>query len=289
MPNRKTRSYFLDDGSNSYGTLSTTTREPWTGIVDRQPGADPYHDWNERIHAECYAPNAQAHIIGAQQKVERTVNNYEKISFNFGPTLLSWLETHHPETYNKILAADLVSRKTCSGHGNAIAQAYGHAILPLATDHDRLTQVVWGVADFRHRFGREPESLWLPETACDNLTLDLLIEQQLRYVILAPNQAARVRAAGSEWTSVENGSIDTAKAYRYSGDGSGRSISVFFYDGPAARAIAFEQGLVSSEALSQYSARRRTGPLSTWLRTGTYGIISSLVTCAWPTRWRASS
>jgi alpha-amylase/alpha-mannosidase (GH57 family) len=247
---------------------------PWTGIVDRESGAAPYHDWNERIHAECYAPNAQAHIIGAHQTIERTINNYEKISFNFGPTLLSWLERHHPETYGKILDADVLSRKTRGGHGNAIAQAYGHAILPLATDHDRLTQVVWGIADFRYRFGREPESLWLPETACDNRTLDLLIDQQLRFVILAPTQAARIRAAGSEWKSVDNGSIDTAKAYRYfHRDGSGRSIAVFFYDGPAARAIAFEKALVSSEALVavfKWAAMR--GPLVNVATDGeTYG------------------
>lgn len=248
---------------------------PWTGNVEREFGADPYHDWNERIHAECYAPNAQAQIIGAQETIERTVNNYEKISFNFGPTLLSWLERHHPQTYSRILEADLVSRKTRGGHGNAIAQAYGHAILPLASDQDRLTQVLWGVADFRHRFGREPESLWLPETACDNRSLDLLIEQRLRFVILAPNQAARWRAAGSqEWESVETGDIDTTKAYRYlHRDGSGRSIAVFFYDGPAARAIAFEKALVSSEALVGVFKRAATrGPLVNVATDGeTYG------------------
>ena len=137
-----------------------------------------------------------------------------------------------------------------------------------------MTQVVWGLADFRHRFGREPESLWLPETACDNRTLDLLIEQQLRFVILAPNQAARVRAAGSEWTSVENGSIDTTKAYRYfHRDGSGRSIAVFFYDGPAARAIAFEKALVSSEALvAVFKRAAARGPLVNVATDGeTYG------------------
>jgi alpha-amylase/alpha-mannosidase (GH57 family) len=223
---------------------------PWTGMVEREFGADPYHDWNERIHAECYAPNAQAQILGAHATVERRVNNYEKISFNFGPTLLSWLELHYPETYSRILEADLVSRKARDGHGNAIAQAYGHAILPLASDRDRLTQVVWGISDFRHRFRREPESLWLPETACDNRTLDLLIEQQLRFVILAPTQAARIRAAGGEWKAIDNGSIDTTNAYRYfHQDGSGRSIAIFFYDGPTARAIAFEKALVSSAAL----------------------------------------
>ena len=248
---------------------------PWTGNVDREFGADPYHDWNERIHAECYVPNTQAQIIGAQETIERTVNNYEKISFNFGPTLLSWLQRWHPQTYSRIIEADLVSRKTRGGHGNAIAQAYGHAILPLANDQDRLTQVVWGVADFRHRFGREPESLWLPETACDNRTLDLLIEQHLRFVILAPTQAARRKAAGSdEWKSVENGSIDTTKAYRYlHQDGSGRSIAVFFYDGPAARAIAFEKALVSSEALVAVFRRAAArGPLVNVATDGeTYG------------------
>jgi alpha-amylase/alpha-mannosidase (GH57 family) len=243
-------------------------------MVERELGAAPYHDWNERIHSECYAPNAKAHIIGQHETIERRINNYEKISFNFGPTLLSWLESHHPETYSRILEADVISRQARGGHGNAIAQAYGHAILPLATDQDRLTQVVWGVADFRHRFGREPESLWLPETACDNRTLDLLIEQQLRFVILAPNQAARIRAAGGDWTSVENGSIDTTKAYRYfHQDGSGRSIAVFFYDGPAARAIAFEKALVSSVALVAVFKRAATrGPLVNVATDGeTYG------------------
>ncbi|HET6648378.1 MAG TPA: DUF3536 domain-containing protein [Pyrinomonadaceae bacterium] len=224
---------------------------PWTGEVEREFGADPYHDWNERIHAECYAPNAQAHIIGANQTVEHTVNNYERISFNFGPTLLSWLERRHFQTYSKILEADLLSSRTRGGHGNAIAQAYGHAILPLANDQDRLTQVVWGMADFRYRFGREPESLWLPETAADRRTLDLLIEQKLRFVILAPNQAGRWRTGINDtWKAIENCNIDTSQPYRHlHQDGSGRSIAVFFYDGPAARAIAFEKALVSSEAL----------------------------------------
>ena len=139
---------------------------PWTGEVEQEIGASPYHDWNERIYAECYRPNAFAQIAGSE-KSPLVVNNYEKISFNFGPTLLSWLERHHPETYQKILDADKKSAPGRGGHGNAIAQAYGHAILPLCNDRDRLTQVRWGVADFLHRFGRNPESLWLPETACD--------------------------------------------------------------------------------------------------------------------------
>lgn len=161
---------------------------PWTGEVEQEVSAAPYHDWNQRIHAECYAPNAAA-AVG-----EHLVNNYAKISFNFGPTLLSWMEKHHTETYQRIIAADKESLTLRAGHGNAIAQAYGHAILPLCNDYDRLTQVVWGLADFRHRFGREPESMWLPETACNDATLDVLIDQGLRFVILAPAQASRYRA-----------------------------------------------------------------------------------------------
>src|ERR1044072_2882557 len=209
---------------------------PWTGEVETEPSAVPYHDWNERIYAECYAPNAAA-------------NNYARISFNFGPTLLSWLERQHPETYQQILAADRESALERGGHGNAIAQAYGHAILPLCNERDRLTQVVWGIADFRFRFGREPEALWLPETAANNATLAMLIEQGFRYVILAPEQAKSVRV-GSESVDVSGGKIDTTRAYRFEHpDGSGRSIAVFFYNGPLARAIAFEKALTSSRGL----------------------------------------
>ena len=203
---------------------------PWTGEVEREVSAAPYHDWNERIQVESYAANAAA-LVGSQP-----VNNYAHISFNFGPTLLSWLEKHHPETYLKILEADRLSARERSGHGNAIAQAYGHAILPLCNERDRLTQVVWGVADFRHRFGRDPESLWLPETAVNHATLDLLIEQGLRYVILAPSQA--------------DGAIDSSRAYKYlHRDRSGRSIAIFFYNDSLARGIAFEKALTSSERL----------------------------------------
>ena len=239
---------------------------PWTGEVERQISAAPYHDWNERIHDECYAPNAAA-------------NNYANISFNFGPTLLSWLERAHPETYRHVLAADKESAARRGGHGNAIAQAYGHAILPLCNERDRLTQVVWGMADFRFRFGREPEALWLPETAANDATLALLIDQGLRYVILAPEQAKRVKVGDEKgigigvaseeqtpigvsggrvdgtdesggWVNVSGGRVDTTRPYRFEHpDGTGRSIAIFFYDGPLARAIAFEKALTSSRGL----------------------------------------
>jgi alpha-amylase/alpha-mannosidase (GH57 family) len=194
---------------------------PRTGEVDVEPTAAPFHDWNERIHAECYAPN---------------IVNYPLISFNFGPTLLSWLESHHRDTYEKILSADRESAAARGGHGNAIAQAYGHAILPLCNERDRLTQVLWGLVDFRYRFGREAEAMWLPETAANDEVLAVLIEQGMRYVILAPNQA--------------KGVVNTSKPYLFRHpDGSKRSIAIFFYNGPLARAIAFERALASSRGL----------------------------------------
>jgi alpha-amylase/alpha-mannosidase (GH57 family) len=218
---------------------------PWTGIIDPEPGAAPYRNWNERIHAECYAPN---------------INNYPNISFNFGPTLLSWLAGHHPDTYGKILAADKASAATRGGHGNAIAQAYGHTILPLSNKRDRLTEVIWGLADFRFRFGRDAEALWLPETAANDEVLALLIEQGMRYVILAPNQA--------------KGSVDSSKPYLFRHpDGSGRSIAVFFYNGPLARAIAFERALESSRGLvDKFIGAARLGDLINVATDGeTYG------------------
>jgi alpha-amylase/alpha-mannosidase (GH57 family) len=219
--------------------------DPWTDEVPVEPSAAPYHDWNERIHSECYGPNAFAHLGDA------VINNYKNISFNFGPTLLSWLARHQPRTYQRILDADRESAVKRGGHGNAIAQAYGHAILPLCNQKDRLTQLVWGIEDFRFRFKREPESLWLPETACNDATMSLLIELGLRYVILAPEQAGKIRLrSDGEWIEINPGGVDTSQAYRYlHKDGSGRSIAVFFYHGGLARAIAFERALSSSQGL----------------------------------------
>ena len=224
---------------------------PWTGEVDREPSAHPFHDWNERIHAECYRANAFARILDGFGRVSRIVNNYARISFNVGPTLLSWLERHAPPTYEAILAADRASAKENGGHGNAIAQGYNHVILPLCNDRDRRTQVRWGLADFRHRFGREAEAMWLPETACNAETLDTLIEEGMRYVILSPHQAEAVRAPGTDrWRSVADGSVDPGVPYRaYHTDGSGRSIAAFFYDGPIARAFAFDGAVRTSQAL----------------------------------------
>src|SRR5438105_1529400 len=259
---------------------------PWTGIVEADPGATPFHDWNERIHSECYRPNAFARVVDPANGEERTVNNYANLSSNVGPTLLSWLETKHPHTYARILAADGESALKHAAHGNAIAQAYGHAILPLCNERDLRTQIRWGLADFRCRFGREAESMWLPETACNDRVMSALIDEGLRFVILAPHQAARVRIAtprdsdkmgdevstGSDsdranpsssaslWHEVNEATLDTSVPYRYSHRGDpDKSIAVFFYDGRTSRAIAFENLLRSSRDFVDALARAANG------------------------------
>jgi alpha-amylase/alpha-mannosidase (GH57 family) len=158
---------------------------PWLEAIERQDSADPYHDWNERITAECYAPNAAARILNSEGKISRIVNNYASISYNFGPTLLSWMEEKTPEIYSAILDSDVLSREKFSGHGNAIAQAYNHTILPLSNLRDRQTQVLWGLKDFEHRFRRPAEGMWLPETAVDELTLETLADAGVKFTILA--------------------------------------------------------------------------------------------------------
>src|SRR5215468_1862260 len=188
---------------------------PSLEYVELQESAYPYHDWNERITAECYAPNAASRIMDEQGRIASIVNNYGKISFNFGPTLLSWLEEKAPSVYQAVLEADRDSRLTFSGHGSAIAQAYNHMILPLANHRDKQTQIRWGIGDFEYRFGRAPEGMWLPETAVDLETLELLAQHGLRFTILSPNQARRVRPIGGRaWRDVSGGRIDPSRAYR---------------------------------------------------------------------------
>jgi alpha-amylase/alpha-mannosidase (GH57 family) len=243
---------------------------PWTGIVEAEPSAAPFHDWNERIHFECYRANAFVRV-GEAGPDEQFVNNYAHVSFNFGPTLLNWLERYHPYTYARILEADRNSALARQRHGNAIAQAFGHAILPLCNERDLLTQIRWGLADFRYRFRREAESIWLPETACNDSVMSALVAAGLRYVILAPNQAARIRTltdsnpstasgnsedAQASWRNVDENTIDTSIPYRWVHPGDPtKSIAVFFYDGRTSRAIAFEKLLSSSSELVDSFAR----------------------------------
>jgi alpha-amylase/alpha-mannosidase (GH57 family) len=221
---------------------------PWIEAIEVQDSAHPYHDWNERITAECYAPNAASRILDERGTISRIVNNYERISFNFGPTLLSWMEKGAPELYRAILEADRKSAAAFSGHGSALAQPYNHMILPLATPRDKRTQVLWGLRDFERRFGRRPEGMWLPETAVDLETLEILAAEGLQFTILGPHQARRVREMGeARWRNLEAGEIDPTMAYRVR-LGSGRTFALFFYDGPISRDISFGGLLDSGEA-----------------------------------------
>jgi len=218
---------------------------PWIEKIEEEVSARPFHDWNSRIAAECYTPNSCARIYDGGHRILDIVNNYEKLSFNFGPTLLAWLEVQAPLTYQRILAADRLSLARL-GHGNAIAQAYNHIILPLANPRDLETEVIWGLADFEHRFGRKAEAMWLPETAVNYPTLAALVAQGMKYVILSPYQAHRVRPLeGGAWEMVQAQTLDTTQAYRcflpdLSDTGEARnSIDVFFYNGGVASELSF--------------------------------------------------
>jgi alpha-amylase/alpha-mannosidase (GH57 family) len=224
---------------------------PWTEEIDREPSAEPYHDWNERINEECYRANAFARILAEDGRVVDVLNNYAYLSFNFGPTLLSWLRAHAPDVYERIRQGDAAGLER-TGHGNAIAQVYNHIILPLANRRDKVTQVQWGLADFRYHFGREAEALWLAETAVDYETLEVLAEARLRYVILSPTQARRIRPlepAGGQWLEAGDGSIDPSRAYQCRLP-SGRSLAVFFYDGPLSHLTGYGDLLSSSQRLA---------------------------------------
>lgn len=219
---------------------------PWLNTIARQDSASPFHDWNEKINHDCYLPNAFARVLDNKGQIRGIVNNYKYISFNFGPTLLSWLETHEPQAYAGILEADRFSVKNL-GHGNAIAQVYNHIIMPLATTRDKEIQVKWGIADFEHRFGRKPEGMWLAETAVDVETLEILAENNIHFTILAPDQAAAYREMDADWLEIENGNgLDPSRPYKCPLP-SGKSISIFYYDGPLSHAIAFEKLLVNGD------------------------------------------
>jgi alpha-amylase/alpha-mannosidase (GH57 family) len=245
---------------------------PWLETVEVQESAAPYHDWNERITSECYAPNGASRITNKQNEIVRIVNNYSRMSFNFGPTLLSWLADFAPRTYRMIQDADQASAERYGGHGSALAQVYNHIIMPLASERDARTQIRWGIVDFEHRFGRRPEGMWLAETAVSRAVLDLLAQDGIKFTILAPHQCARVRplaasastafaetsnmkSAGdprdaSKWADTPDASVDPTHPYLVQLD-EGRSITVFFYDGPASRAIAFEGVLNDGEQFAR--------------------------------------
>lgn len=216
---------------------------PWLEAIELQDSALPFHDWNERINKECYNPNSVSKIVDSRNRILDVVNNYAHMSYNFGPTLLSWMEQFAPLTYERIIKADIESIAEHSGHGNAIAQVYNHIIMPLANEQDKQTQVKWGIRDFEYRFGRKPEGMWLAETAVDDDTLRVLEENGIKFTILSPYQALKVKEKGSkEWTDVSWGNIDPARAYRYNiKSAPGKYIDLFFYDGAISKSVAFDE------------------------------------------------
>jgi alpha-amylase/alpha-mannosidase (GH57 family) len=240
---------------------------PWLETVETQDSAQPYHDWNERICAECYATNGAARIQNVKNQITRIVNNYARISFNFGPTLLSWLKENAPRTYRMVLDGERRSRRSYKGHSSAMAQVYNHMILPLASRRDRITQIRWGIADYQEHYGAPPEGMWLAETAADAESLELLAQHGIRFTVLAPHQCKRIRPLqqapekpGAEspelpWTDTHGDAVDTTRPYLVRFE-SGVSIAVFFYNGPVSRAIAFEGLLNSGEA---FAARLKAG------------------------------
>lgn len=241
---------------------------PSLDVVGRQPSAAPFHDWNERILHESYRPNAFARVLNEYGEVVRIVNSYEHISFNIGPTLMSWLERHDLETYQRIIEADRVSCDRHNGHGNAIAQVYNHIILPLANERDKVTQVRWGIADFQRRFGRAPEGMWLAETAVDNATVEVLVNEGIKFIVLAPTQAGRCRQFGrpdgfDQWQDVGSADIDPTRPYRcfVPEQANGRNyLDIFFYDGPISGDMGFDDILRSS----QYFADRIGQAVRPW-------------------------
>jgi hypothetical protein len=245
---------------------------PWSNEVEREPSAAPMHDWNARIHTECYRANAFARVLDGAGRITAVVNNYERLSFDFGPTLARWIARSDTRMLGRLQAADGRQRRRL-GVGGAMAQAYAHAILPLATPVDRRTQLLWGLADFRRSFGRQAEGMWLPETAADPATLEALIDVGVRYTILAPEQVTAVRKTGdAEWTTVDRNTVDTGRLYRwYHRDGSGRFLTVALFDGPLSRGVAF--GDVTRDASAFVEAVRASAERS---RAGK----SPLVLCA---------
>lgn len=222
----------------------------WLDRIERQDSAHPFHDWNERIESECYGPNARARVLDAEDRVVAMVNNYARISYNIGPTLLSWMEAHAPRTYASVIQADRDSAARFGGHGSAMAQVWGHVILPLSDARDRRTQVHWGVRDFVRRYGRQPDGMWLPETAACTASLRELADAGIRFTVLSPRQARSVLPPGaSEAIPVHEGTLDTRRAYEVD-VGDGKSIAVFFYDGATSQAIAFERLLVSGDTFA---------------------------------------
>lgn len=225
---------------------------PWLGSIEKQPGAAPFHDWNEKIYYECYRPNSVSRILGDNLYIKEMVNNFEYLSFNVGPTLMHWLEKRYPVTYTKILEADQISRERNNGYGNAMAQVYNHMILPLANKRDQITQILWGIEDFVYHFNRQPEGMWLAETAINEEVVESLIECNIKFTVLSPFQALKTRNIGKEkWSDLPTG-VDSSVPYRiFSKINPQKYLDVFFYEPELAKAIAFEGILNDAQRFHQ--------------------------------------
>ncbi len=249
MASPKTNRYFC-----IHGHFYQPPREnPLMDQVELQPSAAPIHDWNERVFRECYAPNGASRILDSHGRIRDIANNYAYMSFNIGPTLFSWLEEKHAYTYSRILEADRLSCERLEGHGNALAQVYNHVIMPLATAEQKRLQIRWGIADFERRFKRKPEGMWCAETAINMDTVVALIREGIKFTVLAPTQAYKVRALSEEsWADVSHNNVDPRRPYRiFPVDADGTPIEkgyldVFFYDGPLSHGVGFEHLLKDS-------------------------------------------
>ena len=235
-----------------HGHFYQPSREnPWLEDIELQDSAYPFHDWNEKISEECYKGNSNSRILDKQGNIIKIVNNYSRISFNFGPTLLSWMEKHQPEIYQTVLEGDKISQKRYHGHGSAIAQIYNHIIMPLANDRDKYTQIYWGIKDFQARFRRYPEGMWLSETAVDYRTLEIMADLGIQFTILAPHQAKKIRKMkeNTPWQEVNQTSLNTKQPYVCHLP-SGKLIYLFFYDGPISHEVSFGDILSNGEKLA---------------------------------------
>ena len=236
---------------------------PWLGVLEEQDSAAPFHDWNERIASECYTALTCSPVADHEGKTRDLFNCYAHMSYNFGPTLLEWMEKNLPGVFQRIALADELARQTYGGGGAAMAQAYNHMILPLADSRDRHTQIIWGLREFEHRYGRAADSIWLSETAIDMNTVRALIDHGIKYVILSPLQASYVRRFGEvAWTGVPDGSIETRHPYRlFEVDGGGRThferyLDVFFYDKGLSTKVSFERLLSDAQKLEWFVRQR---------------------------------
>jgi len=217
---------------------------PWTGLIAPEPSAAPFSNWNERITSECYGANAHAQVSAGP--VIHLRNNYEHLSYDFGPTLMSWMARHGKQAYGAIVRADALSAQRLEGQGNAIAQSYNHSILPLLSDPDKELQIAWGMEDFRFRFKRQPLGIWLPECAVDPATLAAVARAGIKFVILAPWQG-RFQAE------------ESAGAGPFVWRSDDLSLAVFRYDRELAAQVAFGDGLGDGERWAEAIIDRARG------------------------------